>query len=392
MSKQNKTIYAWIGNWGMKPREEGYGITQCIYEPETGHLTVQKKAVPQVHVGHMQMDGRTGTLYCVDEQMKHPDFGMRGGGGNVYALAVGQNGRLMLRNHQYSYAPLPSYTCIDRSGHYLLLTNHSGGDPITVAEKDPDGQYQPVLYYSDASLVLYEINEDGSIGRTKDLYKVHGHGKLPGQDMPHLHSVVQSLHTGIFFVCDKGCNKVYSFKVENGQLQKCDEYIDQEGSAPRYSVVVEEQNLLLINHEHLPEITALRFDADGKMEAVGHVDLLPKVISEEKKEGSDLKLSPDGRYLYSITRGVNYVSVVEIGREQKDLLTVKQIQHFQATTFCGGGARGCAISPDGKYFYICVADDGAIHRFGIRQDGTLDGRDQIQYFGNPANMIFQQYP
>lgn len=280
---ENKYL-AYIGNWGMKPGSGDYGITACVYDPADGSLTATGSVLPEVHVGNVYIDQERKILYCVDEQMKHEDFHGLGGGGKLFAVKIENDGNLREINHTYSFAPLPSYVTIDSRRKYALLTNHSGGDPITVAEKDAEGNFHPVLHYSDASLVLYRLNEDGSVGPAIDIFKATGHGILPKQSMPHLHSVSESAEMKLFFVCDKGCNKVYSFKIQNDQLIKCDEYADQEGSAPRYGLVLEKQNLFLYNHEASTEVTILRFDENGSLSFVESVPLLPENSSDEKKK------------------------------------------------------------------------------------------------------------
>lgn len=386
MKDANRKIAAYIGNWG-RPSPDGLGISLCYFNPENGELLLQERALPEVHTGHICIDPSRNVLYCADEQRTNPDF-IHFGGGRVFAAAIGLGGRLTELNHEYSFAPQPSYVTVDQSRKYLVLTNHSGGDPITVAERDASGKYVPVLHYSDASIVLYALKDNGEIGEVLDIFKVEGHGVLPKQPMPFLHSVVQSKNTGLFFVCDKGCNKVYAFRIRGGKLEKCGEYTDTAGSSPRYSLIVESKNLLILNHEGTSEITTLRFDQNGNMEFADSVDSLPGVVSPEKKEASDIKMSRDGKRIYNISRGVNIVSVLEF--DDTGRIQVKQLRHFEATTFCGGGARGCALSPDEKYFYICVADDGDVHRFDIREDGTLGETDTVMNFGNPSNITF--YP
>jgi 6-phosphogluconolactonase (cycloisomerase 2 family) len=151
--------------------------------------------------------------------------------------------------------------------------------------------------------------------------------------------------------------------------------------------MIDEKNLLIYNHEGSSEVTVLRFDPQGGLEYVDSIDCLPENNFLGKKEASDIKISSDHKRIYNLTRGINTVSVLEF-ESGTDGLCVKQVRHFEATTFCGGGARGCALSPDERYFYICVADDGTIHRFEITEGGLLGENDTVINLGKPSNITF----
>lgn len=106
-----------------------------------------------------------------------------------------------------------------------------------------------------------------------------------------------------------------------------------------------------------------------------------------KAEGSDLKLHPNGRYLYNISRRANVISVMEVDQESGQLSLVQAV-HFEATDNGCRGARGCAVSEDGKYFFVCVADDKMVIRYELDQNGRLLEKAARMYMGSPANLTF----
>ena len=69
-------------------------------------------------------------------------------------------------------------------------------------------------------VVLYEIKEDGSIG---DILDVHNPQKEFNAQTQRKHSKLHSIYldkkTGIYFVFDKGLDKVYTYKIKNNKLK-----------------------------------------------------------------------------------------------------------------------------------------------------------------------------
>ncbi|MBM7656138.1 beta-propeller fold lactonase family protein [Neobacillus cucumis] len=137
--------FVYIGNWKNNGSSCGFGI--CKYDEKRGELEYQKNVFPEICIGATYLDKKRNILYCTDERSHHPDFG-HGGGGRVYALAINsESGDLVEINHKPTYALLASYVTTDRSGNYLIVTNHSGDHPVTKSVRDAAGNYHIVLEF-----------------------------------------------------------------------------------------------------------------------------------------------------------------------------------------------------------------------------------------------------
>lgn len=381
---------AYVGNWGfMCPEKRDFGITVCKYDQVSGELTEIGTCLKGNHVGCICINREKGVLYCVDEQMGMPELGGQIGGGRIFAVKIDpETGMLTELNHQPSFAPMPTYLSLNEDATALVLANHSGFGTAAASERDAFGNYHLKVVRSEVSTVLYPLAEDGSILPPCDIFKHQPKKTAAGELQPALHSVVKAPGENLYFVCDIGTSQIYTFRIEHGQLKVCNCYDAVMGSGPRYGCVHPEKPFYFYNHEKLEEVTALRYDKEGTLSLIGSVNVMPEGHEQRlKAEGSDLKLHPNGRYLYNISRRANVISVMEVDQESGQLSLVQAV-HFEATDNGCRGARGCAVSEDGKYFFVCVADDKMVIRYELDQNGRLLEKAARMYMGSPANLTF----
>jgi len=317
----------------------------------------------------------------------HPGY-FSGGGGQVYAFAIHpENGDLIEINHQPSYGTFPSYVAVDASSKYLIAVNHTSHMSITKSIRDASGKYHIVPEYDDATTVLYRLNDDGSIGDPCDIYKHFGHGPLPSQTHPQLHSVMMSPSGNLFAVCDKGSDQVFFFRInrETEKLEVCGDeaYKSIPGSSPRYSVFHPKHPYFYFNNETKAVICALRYDENGKLDPICTVNVLPEDCEDNPTiMQSDIRIHPSGKYLYGLIRSINAVSAFEI----KD--DTGEIKKIQSVTLDGTGPRGCAISPDGRFMHIAALQSKEILVWSIGEDGKLSPTGKKISQPAPGNVTF----
>jgi 6-phosphogluconolactonase len=388
-----KNTFLYVGNraskpssWETKPTTgKGFGI--CRYNTETGELELIKSVFGNISVGETCFDSKRNILYAVDEIMTQPGY-LKGGGGQVYAFAIDpETGELTEINHQPSYGSLPSHVAVDATGNYLIATSHTGSAPVTKTVKDTSGKYRIVLEYDDATTVLYRLNNDGSIGDPLDIYTHSGNGPDPEQSHPRIHSVMASPSGNLFAVCDKGSDKLYFFRInrKTEKLEVCggEAYKSFPGSLPRYSVFHPTLPYFYMNHEVKPVISAFRYNEDGKLELIHTVNVLPEDVKVDRAVmQSDIRINPSGKYLYTLIRGVDSVSVFKIKEKTGEL------EKIQTVTLDGTGPRGCAISPDGRFMHIAALTSKEILFWAIGEDGKLSPTGKKISQPNPGNVTF----
>lgn len=381
---------AYLGNWGFRHpeiKEREFGITVCSYQAEKGVLNKIGTCLNGCHVGCICIDREKGILYCTDERMGMPEFGGELGGGRIFAMKIEENGHLTELNHQPSFAPMPTYLALNDEKNALILVNHSGFGNAVVSEKDIFDQYHVKVVRSEVSTILYPLAEDGSILPPEDIFKHSTRKTACGELQPALHFLIKIPERNRYLVCDIGTDRIYTFQIENNQLKVCHCYEDEIGSGPRMGCVHSEKPFYFCNYERIDQVSSFRYSDSGELVRICSIPVLPEICGGEAGEASDLKLHPNGRYLYNITRIKNVISVIKVDSDSGQL-ALEQTVSFEATKDGCRGARGCCISEDGKYLFVCVADDEVVIRYQLDKNGLIVKEDGRIHMGNPANMVF----
>jgi 6-phosphogluconolactonase len=388
MTSGHRPGFVFIGNWDVRKAKAANGFGICRYHAPGGTLEPLGSAFPGISVGAACVDSRRNILYCTDECTTLPGYFL-GGGGQVYALAIDPaSGALREINHQPSYGTLPSSVAVDSSGSYLVVTHHTDRVPITRVLGGGDEQYRIALEYDDATTVLFPLREDGAIGDPCDVHKHTGSGgPLAKQTHPQLHSVTMSPSGGLFAVCDKGNDEIVLFRIDRrtARLEVCGGAGCKSvpGSSPRYSAFHPTLPYLFVNHETKAIVSAFRYTEEGRLDLICSTNALPEECTDDTKmQQSDIRVHPSGKYLYSLIRGINAVSVFAIDAASGALARI------QTATLDGAGPRGCAISPDGRFMPIAALASHEVLIWAIGADGTLMPTGMKIGQPNPGSVTF----
>ena len=390
-------IYAYVGKWEHDLGTESLGFQIFSYDAQTGVLfPVGSSDVTDIMVGSVWLDGARGILYCTDESENLP--GVTGGGGRVLAFALNrETGGMTLLSSSPSYGVRASGLITDKERRYLIATNHAGRKPITKTVRDCFGKIQLLTEYDEANTVLFRLQEDGSIGEAVDVLR-HTITAHPSQNNPHPHQVAMSPDGSLFAVCDKGGDAIYLFGLDREHdrliLKGDAPYRDLPGSSPRYGVFHPNKPYYFANYETKPIIHAFRYSETGVLTLVDTQDILPEgfmmpegIPARRVAESSDLRIHPNGKWLYNVVRGLDIVTVYAINEKTgalTKLQTRKLVQEGEKA-----GSRGCAMSPDGRFLHVTLLGCGRIIAMPIGDDGTL-GEAVTAYEGlhAPANITF----
>ena len=111
-------------------------------------------------------------------------------------------------------------------------------------------------------------------------------------------------------------------------------------------------------------------------------------------QGSEIRMAPSGRYLYTSNQGPEgnsgladgYITVFKVNRKSG---ITKQIQ-VQPTG--GKEVRSFAIDPNGKYLLAGNGVSNTVVEFAIGKDGKLTPTKQKIDVGSPASFLFIPAP
>lgn len=396
--------FVYVGNWSFQAKPaKGKGISIFEYEPETGELKLVETIRPDVAAGQLYLDARNQILYSNDECGERR--GEIGGGGYLLAFKIDpETGKLTLMNQKDSLSPEPSYLCLDKSGKYLV-TCHCG-DPwhVTRIVKRPDGSFGNEVLFDDSAVVMFRVNEDGSLGEVCDVSvnegtggkgensqvnvdPVSGHIQLV-EVLSRLHAVVASPSGEMLAVCDKGMDKVYTYRIdrENGKLVKLNEWAAPEVACfPRYAAFHPTKQVLYVNNENYALLNSFHYDeTTGELDRFDKVYLLeedPGMVDGKPVGAQDIMVHPNGKILYCTLCGLNLIVVCRIDENG----VPRPVQRVDSR---GNLPRGIALSPDGRFLLSGNMVSGDITTFAVDEEGLLTDTGKTFEAVSPSALRF----
>ena len=229
---------------------------------------------------------------------------------------------------------------------------------------------------------------EGGYGKNGDwqvnVDPVTGHIQLV-EVISRLHAVVSSPSGKLFIACDKGMDRIYSFAVENGKLVKKDEFRAEYRTFPRYAAFHPSLPIVYCNNEFAPTLNVLRYsEPDGKLERLKYMDLTFRdhgLVDGKPVGAQDILVSPDGKTLYVSLVGINEIAVLSL--DEAGLPTLVQ------SVPCGGVLpRGLRLSPDGRYLFSGNMVSGDISVLPVESDGRLGPVKQLCPAVSPSAIQF----
>lgn len=352
-----KKQYAIVGSW---EGEHNKGFHTFEYNPETLEFNEKENYHPFMNVGCTPLISSNKVMYALNETLQDKQYG-----GSLYAFKVDPiNKTLEEINSASTISVNPCFLALSEDEKYALVVHHtSSQNQIAVFEKDLFGKMSSWLKHDDALVVLYEIKEDGSIG---DILDVHNPQKEFNAQTQRKHSKLHSIYldkkTGIYFVFDKGLDKVYTYKIKNNKLKYLHHVDVNTGDKPRYGVVHPTKNILYGTNEGYKYVYVYSYFKDGHIYKSNEVCLSDK----DNKDclASDIQKHPDKDILYVTLRGIDDVFVLDIS-DANNPVKVQEISCY------GKHPKAITISKDGKYAFICNMHSNSISIFSIAEDGTL---------------------
>ncbi|MCP3870091.1 MAG: lactonase family protein [Gammaproteobacteria bacterium] len=319
---------------------------------------------PAVLIPHS--DGRS--LYAIVETIKDQ--------GDVLRYEIKSDGSLVHRDE---------FRASGRSTCYLALS--------------PDRDVAIVINYWDAIIDVVDVDAEGKLGAVRQSFKQHYRPEGEWRQVsnredhwgnrqvgPHAHCA-HFWHDWVF-IPDLGENAVFQYRWDAATRQLVHEtHIEFEaGSGPRHMAMHPDLDICYVSNELFNTVCVAQLDA-GDPEVV-KPRLIPiqyeSTIDDRDKVSyvSEIKLSPDARYLYVSNRGDDSLAtfkVLEDGRlERVGLLSTggKFPRHF-------------AITPCGEAVIVANQDSGHIRVFSRDvETGSLEMTDEIYEIPAPCYIRF----
>ncbi|MFD8201033.1 lactonase family protein [Streptomyces sp. NPDC059701] len=314
-------------------------------------------------------------------------FTAAGGPGIVTAAVTPGEGALKVLS-SLNGVPDPSYLALAPDGGTLYAVSETAEGAVAAYrvgtdKPEPAGRPVPVggdgpthlslfaghvltANYGSGSVTAVPVRSDGSLARSASGVLRHtGSGPhAQRQQGPHAHQV-QPDPSGRWAVSvDLGTDSVRVCTLTDGVPAVHREIALRPGSGPRHLAFHPDGSHAYVANELAPTVTVCRWDAaDGTLRPLTEVSALPGVPAGDAYP-SGIVVSPDGRFVWTATRGEDVLSVfaVEPGRLR-----------LTGTVPCGGHwPRAIAVS-DG-FLYVANERSGDVTWFALDPATGMPGR------------------
>lgn len=257
-------------------------------------------------------------------------------------------GMLTLINEQSSYGRGPCHISFDKAGKFAFVSN-----------------------YNDGSLVVYAVNDNGSVSDSLQLIRHYGKGANPQrQESPHVHSAMISPDDRFLYVADLGIDRVMIYKLDSGSglLKPADiPFTEVEpGSGPRHLEIHPDGKTAFLAEELSSTTSVFKRDtAHGSLTEIQRIASIPDGFIEQNTN-ADIHTDPDGKFLYVSNRGHNSLAMYAIHKDG-----FLSVIGYQSTL--GDRPRNFMIDPPGNLLFVANRNSDNINVFKMnRETGLLD--------------------
>ena len=346
-------VFAYVGGYTTPDRNgRGNGINVFQVDPISGAWT------PIQHVGGLENP----TLFTLTRD-----------GTRLYSVHGGRT--------------LVSAFSIDKPTGMLTLLNQidcQGNNPVDSA-LDPTERFLVVANYGTGTVVVIPLDANGSLQPVTQLVPLRG---TPGPNLreqasSHPHAVVFDPSGQFVIVPDKGFDRTFLFRFEDGHLTPtAQEYAEAApGAAPRHATFHPLIPVLYVNNELDSTVTAF----DWTLGQVIPRQVITTLVNHyaDPNTTAEIAVSPNGRHLYVSNRGQD--SIVQFAITQ-DTGLLTYAGHFST-----GGARPrfFTLDPDFSHLYVANQESDSITVFHIDQSsGSLIPTGVTISVGSPSAISF----
>jgi 6-phosphogluconolactonase len=358
-----KPTYVYVGSYTKDPPGGGsnnpIGLSVFRFDPQTGALTLVQQ-VPSANPSFVALDPSKRFLYVTNEIDDYE--GKKSG--SIEAYAIDPNaGTLKLLNRQSLNSPIPAHLAVDPTGQHVVVANYIGGD-----------------------FVVLPIETDGRLGPVSGVLKDTGTGpNKDRQEAPHPHSVVFDPDGRFIAAADLGIDKVQTFRLANGVLERASEASVAPGAGPRHLVFSHDGKMLYVIDELNATITVFAYDpATGKIgQTIQSISTEPPGYSGPHST-AEIALHPSGKFLYGSNRGAQSIVGYRIDPATGKLSVIGFAN--QGVNF----PRNFVIDPSGKWLYVANQKGDNIVQFEINPEtGALKPTGQVTPSITPVAMVFR---
>ncbi|MFO0940798.1 MAG: lactonase family protein [Pirellulales bacterium] len=253
------------------------------------------------------------------------------------AALAGQTPKLERLNSQKVDGDIPCHVTMDPSGKYLIIANYTNG-----------------------SVVVFEANADGKIGKQTSN---NVHQLVDGKKSSNGHCSAVSPNGRWVLVADLGLDRVFVYELsKDGKLQAGNNPFFKlaDGAGPRHlSFHPNGKFVYIINETNLTMTAAAWDEASGKLSEINTVSTLPDGIDKKGFSTAEVLVHSTGKYVFGSNRGHDTIVTMSVDP------TSGAIKRIATTATLGKTPRNFRLTPDGKMLLAENQSSDTIFSFKI---------------------------
>ena len=314
-----------------------YGLTLT----KDGQL-VEREVVDALNPAVLIPHSNGQMMYAIEETIQTT--------GTVLQLAIDENSAL---------SPLGSFNASGKSTCYLALS--------------PQKDVAIVINYWDAIIDVLNVDEGGRLGEIIQSFKQHYREEGQWRQVTHREDhwtnrqVGPHAHCAHFwkewvFIPDLGENAIFQYRYDPSEKTlEPDTHIEFEpGSGPRHMVMHPSMDICYVSNELFNTVCVAQLDASEPEQVKSRLIPIQYESTLENREQtsyvSEIKLSPDARFLYVSNRGDNSLAIFKVLDDGK-------LERIDIVPSGGKFPRHFSITPCGKAVLIANQDTSTINFF-----------------------------
>ena len=287
-----------------------------------------------------------------------------------------------------SHEQVGAYEIVGRSGRLKLLNRQSAlGSATCYLDLDADGKTLVVANYSTGSVASLPIREDGSLDEASSFIQHEGSSVDPArQQGPHAHSIVVSPDNRFVFSADLGLDRILSYRLDAKTAKLSPNQPPfaktSPGAGPRHLTFHPNGRWVYVINELHNSVTMFDYDSGpGTLTEQQTISTLPDGF-DGTSYCADLKITPDGRFLYGTNRGHDSIAAYRIGDDGR--LTLLKIEPS-----LGKGPQNLAVTPGGELLLSAnmPGNNVAVFRIDAQTGGLTPVGEPVSMPGPSCIMI-----
>lgn len=181
-----------------------------------------------------------------------------------------------------------------------------------------------VSSYHDGTLDVFHLNQNDQLSHVQRL-EFEGSGVHENQDASHVHFAGLNAEESLLYMCDLGTDTVSTFKLDDdGKLALSSELHLTPGTGPRHLVLHPGLPYAYIVGELNCTTTVAEISQTGELEVIQTIQNIPTEHVEDSA-GAAIRITRDGKFLYTSTRFHNVLTVYEVDPHDGTLTLVQTV-------------------------------------------------------------------